>query len=323
MRPFTASCPEVFDVFIASRLCLRPLDVRDRVRRLVPSRCTVTDPHSFSTSGGTNVNCLDSDECSGTGGPSLPAAGSHRDRRNEGDLDEYRFRSPHIDVECEWVELGSHRAERPVLVHLSNRGKLSVSLRNPPGNGGDSRRAVTASYRRSLECLSRRPESREGSGLFETGPSTRKHPVAGLNRFAAAHPTHTLQSDCRLVMESAGPAKHYRLIVPHQRQPTLVAIDRTRGRLIAQLRHRRPSQGQAGHINDRVHVLELHGGASPEWRPAKCCSANSSDPSHVQVKLREQCGRGSIERVVAVVGHVHIPVRARQQIRPEHEASPR
>src|SRR4029453_19210086 len=97
-------------------------------------------------------------------------------------------------------------------------------------------------------------------------------------------------------MENGGPTNHHRLIVPDPRQATHVAIERTGGGALPRVDtdDRHPADGD--HVNDaclarygvratvrcslfhgdprdgvveRVHVLELHGGAALEWRPAR------------------------------------------------------
>ena len=97
-------------------------------------------------------------------------------------------------------------------------------------------------------------------------------------------------------MENAGPTNHHRLIVLDPRQPTHVAIERTRGVALPSVDTDDRHTAEVDHVNDavlqrygvrttvrcslfhgdphdgvveRVHVLELHGGAALEWRPAR------------------------------------------------------
>ena len=50
---------------------------------------------------------------------------SHRGRHgragHDGDLDEYRFDCPHIDLECERVGFGNRRPVQAVLIHVPDR----------------------------------------------------------------------------------------------------------------------------------------------------------------------------------------------------------
>ncbi len=97
-------------------------------------------------------------------------------------------------------------------------------------------------------------------------------------------------------MENAGPTNHHRLIVLDPRQATHVAIERTRGVALPSVDTDDRHTAEVDHVNDavlqrygvrttvrcslfhgdphdgvveRVHVLELHGGAALEWRPAR------------------------------------------------------
>ena len=96
-------------------------------------------------------------------------------------------------------------------------------------------------------------------------------------------------------MENAGPTNRHRLILLDPRQATDLAIDRTRGVALPSVDTVDRHTADVDHINDavlqrygvtatvrcslfhgdprdgiveRVHVLELHGGAALEWRPA-------------------------------------------------------
>jgi len=97
-------------------------------------------------------------------------------------------------------------------------------------------------------------------------------------------------------MENGGPTNHHRLIVPDPRQATHVAIVRTGGVTLPSVDTVDRHTAEVDHINDavlqrygvsatvrcslfhddardgvveRVHVLELRGGAALEWRPAR------------------------------------------------------
>ena len=97
-------------------------------------------------------------------------------------------------------------------------------------------------------------------------------------------------------MENGGPTNHHRLIVPDPRQATHVAIERTRDVALPSVDTDDRHTAEVDHVNDavlqrygvratvrcslfhgdprdgvveRVHVLELHGGAALEWRPAR------------------------------------------------------
>ena len=99
-----------------------------------------------------------------------------------------------------------------------------------------------------------------------------------------------------IAMENGGPTNHHRLIVPDPRQATHVAIERTRGVALPSVDTDDRHTAEVDHVNDavlqrygvratvrcslfhgdprdgvveRVHVLELHGGAALEWRPAR------------------------------------------------------
>jgi hypothetical protein len=58
------------------------------------------------------------------------------------------------------------------------------------------------------------------------------------------------------------------------------------------------------------------GDATRKWKPLKMSRA-----LHVQVQLCHQRRGVGVERVIAVVHDVHIPMRARQQVRSEPEAA--
>ena len=97
-------------------------------------------------------------------------------------------------------------------------------------------------------------------------------------------------------MENAGPTNRHRLILLDPRQATDLAIDRTRGVALPSVDTVDRHTAEVDHVNDavlqrygvtatvrcslfhgdprdgvveRVHVLELHGGAALEWRPAR------------------------------------------------------
>ena len=96
-------------------------------------------------------------------------------------------------------------------------------------------------------------------------------------------------------MENVGPTNRHRLIVTDPRQATHVAIDRTSGGALPSVDTDDCHTAEVNHVNEavlqrysvratvrcslfhgdpregvveRVHVLELHGGAALEWRPA-------------------------------------------------------
>src|SRR6266550_1485225 len=58
-------------------------------------------------------------------------------------MDEHRFHFPHLDVECDRVELGNRRTRRPVLICVPDRRNVSVPLHNSPGHDRNGCRSLT------------------------------------------------------------------------------------------------------------------------------------------------------------------------------------
>jgi hypothetical protein len=131
-------------VVIAAPCCIGNLDVRDCLRGhlLAIFSFTVSDAITCTNGRRVVIGRHDSRGRGLTGESSLHARRAERRGRHDGDVDERRFHFPHIDVGCEYVELGNSRTRRPVLICVPDCRNVSIPLRDSPRDGRNGCRSL-------------------------------------------------------------------------------------------------------------------------------------------------------------------------------------